>query len=197
MHASNVTERTKPAIYRQCRTALPNVAQSSHHTAYLTTRPHKLSTKTRLPRVATILGCTMRSRLTGLASKSSIRSHTFSTTPISQNMLKHSFFGDHSLPFTSTLVTAEGFRNIDKYDAFRAEASLKHKDAHNCSLFYTPTLLYDLPVHADRTWKEQAGAVKDIIENEQALALVRHNITVSRHIATIVVGSTQTLLSPQ
>jgi hypothetical protein len=71
--------------------------------------------------------------------------------------------------------------NIKKNrNVIRAEASFKAKDAHNCGLFFTPDLLDMLPTYEEnKTWKEQAVAVLQIIEYEQSFALVCHGITAS------------------
>ena len=109
-----------------------NVAQSSHHTAYLTTRPHKLSTNTKPPRAATMLGRTMRTRLASLASKPFLYSRVFSTAPIIREGINvRSFFNSLNNGQRPEIVTAEGLRNVAEFSKAqakaRAEASLSKR----------------------------------------------------------------------
>jgi hypothetical protein len=135
-----------------------------------------------------MLSYTMRSRLAGLASRPILHYHTFSTTPAvcSNNYIKDAFEGLIKPSPTPAIVTHGGLDKIKKHNvknnrkAIRAEASFKAKDAHNWGLFFTPDLLDMLPTYEEnKTWKEQAVAVLQIIEYEQSLALVCRGITVS------------------
>jgi hypothetical protein len=126
---------------------------------------------------------TMRSHLAGLTSKSFHHARTFSTSPnlsIGHNKHAEAFYGDTPTFRSPEIVTAQGLRKVNKFVADRAAASLKDKDAYNCTLEFMQNLLNELPVVEGQSMESQGRAAKEIIEHEQRLALIRAGISVSR-----------------
>jgi hypothetical protein len=130
-----------------------------------------------------MLVSTMRSRLTGRDSKSLHHARTFSTSPsfhFRRNKFADAFYGNTPTVRCPKIVTAEGLCKVNKFVADRAAASLRDKNAYNCSLKFAPNILDELPVVEDQSMESQGRAAKEIIEYEQRLTLVRADISVSR-----------------
>jgi hypothetical protein len=124
---------------------------------------------------------TIRPRLPGVASKSFSYARTISVSQylsIGHNKLADAFYGDTPTVRSSEIVTAEGLRKVNKLIADRAAASLKDKNAYNCSLEFTQNILNELPIVEGQSMESQGRAAKEIIEHEQRLALVRAGISV-------------------
>lgn len=154
-----------------------------------------------------MLASILRSRLTGLANKTSLHSRFFSTSSVQRIRfdLQQAFTGKLNLDWTPEIVTKAGILEVLNYtiasgcdnaeSIVRGKASLRQADAHNCSLHFTPDLLESLPRLRSDVWKLQASIAQWIIEHHQYRALLRAGISVSSTTATHIIRSRRTRLT--